>query len=130
MLVIPVTPIGKPRMSRSDKWKRRDCVTRYWEFGDRLREYVTEIPFPCLIIFVFPMPTAWSKKKKELMRGQPHQQKPDIDNCEKAILDSIYKDDAHVWNVHHIKIWGDEGKILIKPLAIDEALMTEIRACL
>jgi Holliday junction resolvase RusA-like endonuclease len=127
MLIIPVTPRGKPRMTRSDKWNHRDCVTRYWEFKDRLREHLTEIPQPCLMVFVFPMPESWKEKKKAIMRGQPHQKTPDIDNIEKAILDALYKNDSHIWNVHHIKIWGDEGKILIKPISIDEGLMDEIR---
>jgi hypothetical protein len=130
MLIIPVTPMGKPRMTRSDKWKRRDCVTRYWEFGDRLREYLTEIPQPCLMVFVYPMPKSWSKQKREAMKGQKHENTPDLDNFEKALLDSLYQNDSHIWNVHHIKIWGEEGKILIKSLEFDESLMTEIRKCI
>jgi Holliday junction resolvase RusA-like endonuclease len=82
------------------------------------------------MVFVYPMPTSWSKKKREAMRGQKHENKPDIDNSEKALLDSLYQNDSHIWNVHHIKIWGDEGKILIKPMEIDQVLMSEIKNCL
>jgi Holliday junction resolvase RusA-like endonuclease len=122
--------MGKPRMTRSDKWKRRACVTKYWNYADEIKQYLGEIPQNCLMVFVFPMPISWSKKKKELMKGKPHQQKPDIDNCEKALLDSIYKEDSHIWNVHHLKLWGDEGKILIKEITIDETLMNEIKSCI
>jgi Holliday junction resolvase RusA-like endonuclease len=130
ILVIPVTPTSKPRMTQSDKWKGRVCVTRYWEFKDRIRKYLTEIPQPCLMVFIYPMPKSWSKKKKKLMEGEKHESTPDLDNFEKALLDSLYQNDSHIWNVHKIKIWGLNGKILIEPMEIDQILMNRIKTYL
>ncbi len=47
------------------------------------------------------------------MAGKPHQQKPDKDNLEKALMDAIYADDAHIWDSRVTKRWGEEGKIII-----------------
>ncbi|MCR4339433.1 MAG: RusA family crossover junction endodeoxyribonuclease, partial [Gemmatimonadaceae bacterium] len=37
--------------------------------------------------FRLPMPPSWSNKKRLAMIGQPHAQKPDIDNLLKAVLE-------------------------------------------
>lgn len=39
--------------------------------------------------FYIPMPSSWTKKKKETMLGQFHCQKPDLNNLEKAAEDSL-----------------------------------------
>jgi len=60
------------------------------------------------------MPQSWSKKKREQMHGQPHQQRPDLDNLLKALADAIYEDDCRIWNYRSIsKRWGNEGLIAI-----------------
>lgn len=35
--VYNITPIPKPRMTRSDKWKKRPAVVRYFEYKDKIR---------------------------------------------------------------------------------------------
>jgi len=60
------------------------------------------------------MPQSWSKKKKAEMDERPHEQTPDIDNVCKALLDSIYSDDSHIWRITLVKIWGYEGAIIVK----------------
>lgn len=67
-----ITPMGKPRMTLADKWKKRQEMT-----------------------------------------GKPHQQKPDKDNLEKALMDAIYADDAHIWDSRVTKRWGEAGQIII-----------------
>lgn len=67
-------------------------------------------------MFVIPMPKSWSNVKKERMAGTPHQQKPDVDNLLKGLLDSCYQDDSCVWDVRATKIWGETGKICVKRL--------------
>lgn len=76
-----ITPVGKPRMTRADKWKQRPPVMRYRMFCDEARLHGIRVPENgAHITFVLPMPKSWSKKKRAAMDGQPHQQKPDLDN--------------------------------------------------
>lgn len=109
-----VTPIGKPRMTRSDKWKQRPAVMRYRFFCDDVRLHDIRLPEAgAHVTFVIPMPQSWSKKKRALMNGKPHKAKPDIDNLEKALLDALFDNDAHIWDLRKTKIWGEEGAIII-----------------
>lgn len=116
---IPIVPIGKPRMTRSDRWKQRDCTDRYWLFKDEIRAAWGNRPLPdrLEIKFVMPMPESWSKKKRSGMTGKPHQQKPDIDNLIKSVLDSLCENDAYIWQVSASKVWGDVGAIEIFDLS-------------
>ena len=112
----PITPIGKPRMTRRDTWKKRPCVLRYYAFKDLIRLYRVDVPMSgATIRFELPMPPSWSKKKREAMNGQPHQQKPDIDNMLKALLDAVYHDDSVVWHLAGLeKRWAVEGAIMVE----------------
>lgn len=114
-MIIDITPCPKPRMTRSDKWKKRPIVMKYRAFADELRLKVGDYK-PGGVVFItciIPMPKSWSKKKKEIMDGIPHQQKPDIDNYLKAFLDALCDDDSHVWDLRGLKFWGKTGKIVI-----------------
>lgn len=51
------------------------------------------------------------------MTGKPHQQKPDIDNLIKSVLDSLCENDAYIWQVSASKVWGDVGAIEIFDLS-------------
>lgn len=62
------------------------------------------------------MPPSWSDKKRSAMNGKPHQQKPDKDNLEKALLDAIFDDDSRVWDGRVTKVWGEVGQIKITKL--------------
>jgi len=57
------------------------------------------------------MPKSWSKKKKAEMLGQPHQQKPDIDNLLKALMDAVLPEDSHIYDIRATKYWGNVGGI-------------------
>lgn len=111
----PITPVTKPRQTRSDKWKRRPCVLRYRAFADMCRLYRVELPERgASIVFVLPMPTSWSKRKRAEMDGQPHRQTPDLDNLVKALSDAVHADDSGIWHYSDIrKVWGITGKIII-----------------
>ncbi len=39
-----ITPVGKPRMTRSDKWKQRAPVMRYRMFCDEARLHGIQVP--------------------------------------------------------------------------------------
>jgi len=109
-----ITPVPKPRQTRSDKWKKRPCVMRYRAFADECRLKKVRIS-DCgdTITFHISMPKSWSKKKQEDMNHMPHQQKPDIDNLTKALLDAVLKEDCTVYDIRINKIWSYVGAIEI-----------------
>lgn len=114
MKIYPITPIGKPRMTQRDKWKKRPVVQRYYSFKDQVRLHKVILNYRNQrVIFVIPMPKSWPKVKRDVFKGTEHQQKPDIDNLFKALADSIFKDDSHISDIRISKIWGDEGAIII-----------------
>lgn len=59
---------------------------------------------------VFEPPASWSDKKRRAHTGQPHCQKPDLDNCLKAISDGLnriaFADDSQVAVCIGEKVWG------------------------
>lgn len=116
-----IAPVSKPRQTRSDKWNKRECVLRYRAFKDEVRLHGVQVPeSQSHIIFVLPMPKSWSKKKRERMDGQPHMVRPDKDNLEKALLDSVFSEDCQIWDSRVSKFWGETGQIIIRQLP-DEA---------
>ena len=64
-------------------------------------------PIGASITFVIPVPRSWSKKKKKLYHGTFHQSKPDIDNLQKAFLDSLMKEDKQIAHLEVQKRWVD-----------------------
>lgn len=111
-MIYPIIPCPKPRQTVSDKWKKRPSVLRYRAFADECRLRRVSIPESgATVIFRIPMPPSWSMKKRRQMDGKPHQQKPDVDNILKAILDAVYASDAGVWDIRVVKLWSDEGSI-------------------
>lgn len=112
-----IEPVPKPRQSRSDRWKQRPAVMRYRAFCDDARLCKIHLPESgAHVTFVLPMPASWSKKKRAELNGRPHQQKPDVDNLTKSLLDALFKDDAHIWDVRVSKLWGETGRIIIEEL--------------
>ena len=113
---IIIEPVGKPRQTQQDKWKKRPVVVRYRDFADELRLkcnlHGVEIIDRLHCEFHIKMPKSWSKKKKVMMRGSPHRQKPDIDNLCKSVMDSLLKDDSGVYRIQAQKFWSDEGSIV------------------
>ena len=111
-MIYNIIPVPAPRMTRSDKWKGRHCVLRYFNFCDEVK--LNNITLPesgAHIIFTIPMPKSWSNKEKLTINGNPHKSKPDIDNLLKALLDAIFQEDKHIYNIRATKIWGYEGSI-------------------
>lgn len=113
-----VVPVPKPRQTRSDKWKQRPCVVAYREFADALRSAAAAERFTmpeagAVVVFRLPMPKSWSEAKRNRMHGQPHRQKPDVDNLLKAFLDALCDDDCAIWNVAAQKRWSDDPRISV-----------------
>ena len=105
-------------MTQADRWKSRAVVVKYWNYRDEI--YYGALaqgyrPADELIMeFVIEMPKSWSKKKKEDMDQQPHQQTPDIDNLEKGIMDALFEEVKKVHKVLASKVWGKSGSVTIK----------------
>lgn len=116
-----IEPYPKPRQSRSDKWNVRPCVLRYRTFKDQVRAAGLELPLGGYhVVFLLKMPATWSNKKKQANHGQPHQQRPDKDNLEKALLDAVYGEDCRVWDGRTTKLWSYNPGIVI--MSIEEGL--------
>lgn len=112
LATIRLQPIGKPRMTRRDKWAQRPSVVRYREWADEARRQVKAFPLPAnplrlKIVAYFEMPKSWSKAKRAELAGQPHRQKPDWDNVAKAVQDIFWTDDQVVAEGHVLKFWDD-----------------------
>lgn len=97
-------PVGKPRQSQSDKWKRRPIVEKYRAYADILRLVdnktggrLTEILDTGRVKMIFFMPIPKSRKQDE---GDPHQVVPDLDNLIKAFQDALCKNDSHIFETH------------------------------
>lgn len=72
-----------------------------------------EGPLNVTMTFYFPRPKAHLKANGDLRLGAPafHAQKPDRDNCEKAVLDAltglgVFKDDCQVCGGPVLKRWS------------------------
>nr|VXZ85617.1 Uncharacterised protein [Klebsiella pneumoniae] len=69
MKIYDITPIGKPGMTRADKWKQRPEVIRYRAFCDEARLRKIHLPDSgAHVTFVMPMPQSWSQKKSAIRR--------------------------------------------------------------
>lgn len=115
-LVIPITPLAKPRMTRSDKWKQRPCVIRYRDYKDDIRPHAVDLINPVKITFLLPMPASWSKKKRAAHEGKLHRVKPDLDNLLKGLMDAWLEQDQEVASVWVEKRWSVDGGIIIGKL--------------
>ena len=119
VITINVAPCSKPRMTRADKWKKRQCVTKFFAFRDAIKlSSIHNIALESFDIeFYIQMPKSWSKKKKAKMNGEPHQQRPDLDNYIKAWCDSVFEEDSVVWRFKASKRWTDKpGHIKLSTL--------------
>ena len=111
----PITPIAKPRMTQRDKWKKRPCAERYYNFKDMVKLNKVYLPLQnAHIIFKIPMPKSWSGRKRALMDGKLHRQKPDWDNLGKALSDAVYDDDSKIADIRITKRWAVHGAIEIR----------------
>ena len=101
-------------MTRADRWKKRPAVLKYWAFADECKLKMAGQQLDGMqITFNVPMPKSWPKYKALEMDGQPHRQRPDIDNYCKAIFDALYEDDSGIADISLSKRWATEGSIEI-----------------
>ena len=76
------------------------------------------------VIATFVPPASWSSKKRAVFLGKPHVQRPDLDNCVKAISDALnriaWADDGQVAEVMARKAWGEVEQTIVQVRALDE----------
>lgn len=92
---------------------------RYFAFRDKVKFVGVKLQSPCKITFYIQMPNSWSQRKKNDFNGKPHMNKPDCDNLLKALLDSVFDDDAHMWSVAVEKRWAARGYITVEKFPQD-----------
>lgn len=116
--VFGLSPVSKPRMTQRDKWLKpaRKCVAEYWKFKDELVLAADKQGFVMPeshyhLVFYLGIPKSWTANKKAAYEGEPHRQKPDKDNLEKAVLDALLKDDSKVWDGRVSKFWSENPRI-------------------
>jgi len=117
ILEINIKPIGKPRMTKSDKWKKRECVQKYWDFKDNINKEAVKQNFQLsnkiqINLYFKPSQSLSIKKQNELL-NKPHQTKPDLDNCIKSLLDCLSNADQTIHYIIASKQYANYDKIVI-----------------
>lgn len=121
VFVVVGPPMGKPRMTQRDVWKKRPVVLRYHDYKDRINEAAPNLVAKVDVYAVdvkayIAMPASWNKKKKAELDGTPHRSKPDWDNIGKAVCDALFKEDSCISDGRTRKFWcrDDEQRTEIK----------------
>lgn len=107
---IYVEPMGAPRMTRADTWKKRPVVIQYRAYKDAIRHACKGISQDASRLDWFAyisMPKSWSKKKRAAMSGMLHRSKPDRDNIDKGIMDALFESDQGIATGSINKFWDD-----------------------
>lgn len=107
-------PKGRPRMTRSGAVYTPIQTTRYERLVAQSARAAGASPAPGPVSvdleIRFPIPKSWPKKRREAADGQPHTQRPDLDNLVKSVLDGLngvaFADDAQVHAVSTRKVWS------------------------
>ena len=119
-------PVGKPRMTQRDRWKKRPIVLRYRDYCDRIREAApsrlrTVDTYAIRIVAYIALPPSWSDKDQQMYAGKLHRQRPDFDNICKAVCDALFEEDSIIGDGRCQKLWCFEGqqrteiKVLFQP---------------
>ncbi len=116
-----IIPVPKPRMTKSDSWKKRPKVMRYWAFkAECIAKNIKLPPDSFHVHFIMPMPDSWSLKKKAAYLGTRHKQTPDGDNLIKSLQDALLDQDCTISDFRVSKWWGAKGQIAIAQISPSE----------
>lgn len=125
--VVKGAPMGKPRMTRRDKWltgdRARRCVAFYRAWRDNaLLAAPKPLPTRPLIMAAtayFPLLKEWNEMQRTEMMGKPYLEKPDFDNIAKSIAD-LFPEDKSFYQGTVTEFWDDgQGpRVEIKVLGI------------
>ena len=113
---IDPVPASRPRVTRwgtyyGKKYKNyKAAMKELTDKGDE--KYLEGLIFADMTFFV-PMAKSWSKKRKAESLGRYCNNNADLDNYEKAILDSltgvVFRDDCQIVTQVSRKIWSEKG---------------------
>lgn len=131
-ITIPGAPYAKkrPRFSRATGRAFNPKENASFESLVRslaLQQFSEPIQGPVTVAIgaFFIPPASWSRARTEAALGQPHTQRPDLDNIQKAVLDGLnrvaFADDSQVAEIWCWKLWGEEAKTLVLVYPPDEA---------
>jgi len=121
--VIPGKPFAKqrPRATRQGRvYTPAETVSFERQVGQIAAQHFPEPlagPVSVTIRATFEPPKSWSKRKTAEHINGPHCQRPDLDNCAKAILDGLnriaWADDGQVAEVTVSKVWGEAAQTVV-----------------
>lgn len=104
--------VGKPRMTQRDRWKVRNVVAAYRAWCDSVRGEIRNRPPPPSERIVrldwvagFALPASMSKACRAQFLHALHRVRPDRDNIDKAILDTLFESDQHIACGSMLKVW-------------------------
>lgn len=120
---IPGKPFAKQRhrtTQRGHVYTPKETVSFESTVGQLAAQHFTQPfdgPVSVFIWATFQPAKSWSQKKVREHIGRPHTQRPDLDNCAKAILDGLnriaWADDGQVAELHVRKVWGPEPRTVV-----------------
>lgn len=130
VFTIPGKPFGKQRPRFDGKRGRAftpaETVSFERTVGTIAAQHIREPiagPVRIDIVAVFELPASWSGRKRDAHRGQPHTQRPDLDNICKAITDGMnriaFADDDQIAEIAASKQWGDVAQTTIRVRAME-----------
>lgn len=105
-------------------------LERYNQYKEDVRAIAKQIKFDfpmegAQIRFYLPCPKSWSKKKRIRYHGTLHASRPDLDNCLKSLIDSLFTEDKTVGHLEVSKHWVDSPSGWID-ISIKEAIFPVI----
>ena len=122
-LTIPGKPFAKqrPRATRQGRiYTPAETVSFERTVGQiAARSFPTPLvgPVRLTVIATFEPAASWSKKKRAEHLHRMHTQKPDLDNCLKALKDGLnriaWADDSQVAEVIARKVWGLQPQTVV-----------------
>lgn len=121
-------PVGKgrPKFARRGNFVSTYTPTKTRDYEDLIKEAANkamgstaplETPMAVAIYITVPIPSSYSKKRREacLSGSERPIKKPDIDNIAKCFLDAmngvVYWDDTQVLTLHVTKVYGTVGMV-------------------
>ena len=111
-------PKGRPRFVRRGNFVQAYTPEKTHDYEKRIAQIYKERinekyegPIKILIkVEIKPAKSLSKKKTQELIEKQWHEQKPDVDNLAKAILDGLngtaYVDDSQIQELDVVKCWS------------------------
>ena len=129
-ITIPLKPYPSPRPRATARGGFASVYMpkEYMDYKGKVQLHLPKLKLEGAILinfeFYFEMPKSWSKKKKNLMFGRWHTQKPDWDNLCKTYMDAmnkiIYTDDGQSSCGKVKKVWSDKNEVIIKIIKLEE----------